>query len=84
MGFPYAQLKPQSLDKAERDKSFLRVVEAVIVVSVRRTVEDFRRIEKVKAVQLKIGFALGLTPRESHNDIVYTLRLYVKKRLAWA
>src|SRR6185312_16727840 len=73
-----------SLEKAQRDKSLLRVVEAVIFVGVRRTGEDFRRIDKVEAMQVKIGFALGLTPRESHDDSVYTERPYVKERLCVA
>ena len=74
----------QRLEKAQRDKSLLRIVEAVIFVGVRRTFEDFRSIDKVEAVQLKIGFVLGFTPRESHANSVYTLRLYVKESLAEA
>src|SRR5690348_18377694 len=57
--------------EAQRDKSLLGVVEAVIFVGVRRTGEDFRRIDKVEAVQIRIGFALGLTPRESHGYCIY-------------
>jgi len=68
------------VEQTKSHEPLLAVVNAVILEGIGQTFEDAGSIDEVQSTVLKVGLALGLTPREAHIRIVYTPPRFRKSR----
>jgi hypothetical protein len=59
-------------------QALFAVVESIIFVRNRRSVEDFRRVTEVELVSPEISSSFALIPFKEHRRNVYTYRYPVK------
>jgi hypothetical protein len=72
------QRHANAFQEAERDKALFIIAKPIVLERECRASKDFLRIDKIKAVLLEIVSSLGVAPRKSHAESVYTYRLFVK------
>ena len=73
-----------AFEKPQCHKSSFTVVESIILVRNRRSVEHLRRVPEVELVSPEISSSFALIPFKAHRRSVYTYHYPVKMRLSWA
>jgi hypothetical protein len=68
-GFGVHHRNDHTIEEPKRHEALLAIFEAVVLIGIGWTIEDFRSVGEVQAVLSKVGLALGLVRCEPHRQL---------------